>query len=234
MERLQKVIAQAGIASRRKAEALIVSGKVKVNGQVVTELGTKVSHDDDIQVNGRHLTRENKVIFVFYKPKQVVCTAKDELDRQTVLDFFDEPYRLFPVGRLDYDTSGLLFVTNDGDFTYQMTHPKFEVPKTYLVNLDGILSKQDIQQIEQGVAGFKAAQVSLVETDQQRGRQRLLLTITEGQNHEVKRMMEALGHQVRRLHRSQFGPITCEGLNPGQYRRLKIHEYKQLMRYVKP
>lgn len=232
MERLQKVIAQAGICSRRKAEELIQAGKVKVNGVIVKTLGTKVSGKDEVVVNGQSLSKEEKVYYVINKPKGTICSVHDEKDRKTVLDYLPKEERIYPVGRLDYDTSGVLLVTNDGKFTHRMIHPKFNLPKTYVINLQGMLSGKDIYRLKNGLntkhEKYAPAKVQIKQKDYTRDRMIVELTIHEGKNHQVKNMMEALGHQVRRLHRKSFGCISDEGLRPGEYRRLKINEIKQL------
>lgn len=235
MERLQKVIAQAGVCSRRKAEELILAGKVRVNGEVVNVLGTKVRGDDNITVNGKQIDKEEKVYYVLNKPKGCVTTVKDDKDgRKTVLDYVPGGFRVYPVGRLDYDTSGVLILTNDGEFTNKMLHPKYHLPKTYEVNLQGILDDDDIRKIRKGFSGngetFAPAKVFIKEKDYSRDRMQLLLTIYEGKNHQVKNMMKALGKEVRRLNRSRFGDITADGLRPGEVRKLKTHDVKRLLR----
>lgn len=233
MERLQKVIAQAGVCSRRKAEELIKRGRVRVNGEVVTELGTKVSSRDRIEVNGEQLEKENLVYYVLYKPKGTICSVKDEKDRPTVMDYLPKGHRIFPVGRLDFDTSGVLLATNDGEFTNKMIHPRYHVPKTYVINLQGILTPEDIHRLKEGLvtedAAYQPARVRILQKDYTRDRMSLELTILEGKNHQVKKMMEALGHEVRKLHRKSFGPVTVEGLKPGENRPLKPYEQKQLL-----
>ena len=234
MERLQKVIAQSGVCSRRKAEELIRRGRVRVNGEVVTELGTKVSPKDFIEVNGKQLEKEDFVYYVLYKPKGTICSVKDEKGRPTVMDYLPKGHRIFPVGRLDFDTSGVLLATNDGDFTNKMIHPRYHVPKTYVINLQGMLTSEDIHRLKEGLVTkeetYQPARVKILQKDYTRDRMGLELTILEGKNHQVKKMMEALGHQVRKLHRKSFGPITVEGLRPGENRRLKPYELKQLLR----
>ncbi|MBB5183285.1 pseudouridine synthase [Catenisphaera adipataccumulans] len=230
MERLQKVIAQAGVCSRRKAEEYITAGKVKVNGKVCTTLGTKVSGNDLIEVNGTPIEREDAVYYVFYKPKGCVCTVSDDLGRKTVMDYLPKDKRIYPVGRLDYDTSGVLLMTNDGAFTNLMTHPRYHIPKTYVVNLQGRLEKEDVKKIRKGFNGYQPAKIFFLDNDPERDRMRFELTIYEGKNHEVKNMMKELGYEVRRLHRKTFGTITADDLRPGQYRRLKPHEIKELKR----
>lgn len=217
MERLQKIIAQSGYCSRRKAEELILQGRVKVNGKIVDILGTKVRPQDDIQVDGKRIEKEEKIYYVINKPKGCVTTSKDQYKRKTVLDYISVKERIYPVGRLDYDTSGVLFLTNDGQFTNQMIHPRYHLPKTYLVNLQGILSDQDIRDLRKGLhtkeADYQPCRVHLLETDPVLQRCRFELTIYEGKNHQVKKMMEALGHHVRRLHRTRFAFISADDLN---------------------
>lgn len=234
MERLQKVIAQSGYCSRRKAEELILKGKVKVNGKVVDELGTKVARSDEISVSGQVLEKENRVYYVLNKPKGYICSAKDQFDRPAVVDLIHEGERVYPVGRLDFDTSGVLLMTNDGAFANKMMHPRYHVGKTYEINLQGMLSADDLQRLRTGLktkeGSYLPAKVVIRQKDYTRNRMQLEMTIQEGKNHQVKKMMEALGHQVRRLHRKSFGNITTEGLKPGQYRKLKKFEYLELMK----
>ena len=232
-ERLQKVIAQSGVCSRRKAEELILAGKVKVNGKTVSILGTKVYPSDRIMVDGQLLSKEEKVYYVLNKPKGCVTTAKDDKDRKTVMDYVPSGARLFPVGRLDYDTSGVLLMTNDGAFANKMTHPLYHLPKTYEINLQGILSDEDVKKLRRGFTHngekFASAKVFIKNTDFARDRMLLDLTIYEGHNHQVKNMMAALGHQVRRLHRSRFGFVTVDDLRPGECRRLKPYDVRKLI-----
>lgn len=236
MERLQKVIAQAGVCSRRKAEELILQGKVEVNGEIVRTVGTKVSGSDAVRVNGRLISKEQKVYYVLYKPKGCLTTVRDEegKDRNTVMTYMPRGERVFPVGRLDYDTSGVLLMTNDGQFANRMTHPRYHLPKTYRVNIEGMLDEDAIRKLRRGfdspLGKFAPARVTILEKDYARGRMQLDLTIYEGQNHQVKRMMEALGCSVRRLHRTRFGDVDLKGLRPGEYRLLKPHERQVLLR----
>ncbi len=232
MERLQKVIANAGICSRRKAEEYIQAGKVKVNGNVCTTLGTKVSSKDMIEVNGHVISKEDKVYYVLYKPKGCICSVNDDKNRKTVMDYLPSDKRIYPVGRLDYDTSGVLLLTNDGQFTNQMTHPRYHLPKVYVVNLQGMLTQDDIKKLRKGFNGYQKSKVHILESDATRNRMRLELTIYEGKNHQVKNMMADLGYEVRRLHRKRFGTIECTDLRPGEYRILKPFERKELLRMV--
>lgn len=233
MERLQKVIAQSGVCSRRKAEELILAGKVKVNGQKVTTLGTRVSAQDQISVNGKIISKEEKVYYVLNKPKGCVTTVKDDKDRDTVMNYVPAGTRVFPVGRLDYDTSGVLLLTNDGRFANQMMHPRYHLPKTYEINLQGMLSEEDIRKLRRGFSWkgetFGPAKVFIRNKDYARDRMLVSLTIYEGHNHQVKNMMEALGHHVRKLHRASFGFVTVQDLRPGECRRLKPFDVRRLM-----
>ena len=232
MERLQKVIAKSGICSRRKAEELISQGKVFVNGEVCTTMGTKVSGNDVIEIDGNELKFEEKEYYVINKPKGCICSSHDEKGRQTVVDLIESEARIYSVGRLDYDTTGVLLLTNDGEFTNMMTHPRYHLPKVYRVNLQGILSDEDIKKLKKGLKtredSYQGAKVKMLEIDMTRNRCQFELTIREGKNHQVKNMMKALGYEVRRLHRLRFSFIEVEGMKPGEYRALKPYEVKQL------
>ena len=232
MERLQKVMAQAGLCSRRTAEKWILEGRVKINGEVCHTLGTKVSGNDRIDVDGKTIEKEQYAYYVFYKPKGTICSVNDDKGRKTVLDYMPKDTRLYPVGRLDYDTTGILLMTNDGEFTNMMTHPKYHLPKVYVISLQGILEKEDIKKLRKGFGDYQPAKVYILETDMTRQRMRLELTIFEGKNHQIKNMMSDLGCEVRKLHRKQFGFIDLGQLHPGQYRKLKMFEVKQLKRYA--
>ena len=233
MERLQKVMAQAGIASRRKSEELIVSGKVKVNGVVVTELGTRVSSTDQIEVEGIQIVKEEHVYFLLYKPKGVISTANDDKGRKTVVDFFPQiEERIYPVGRLDYDTSGAIILTNDGDFSYLMTHPKFEIKKKYIAKVKGIPSRENLRKLERGIEledGMTApAKVKMQSMDKKSQTAICEITIHEGRNRQVRRMFDAIGCPVESLKREEFAILSTRGLNAGEARELTIHEVKQL------
>lgn len=233
MERLQKVMAQAGIASRRKSEDLIVAGKVKVNGETVTELGTRVSRADRIEVDGVQIVEEETVYHLLYKPRGIISTANDEKGRKTVVDFFPEiEERIYPVGRLDYDTSGIIIMTNDGEFAYLMTHPKFEIKKTYIAKTKGIPRRDDLKKLERGIEledGMTApARVKMISNDQKAKTAIVEITIHEGRNRQVRRMFDAIGCPVDGLKREAFGNLTTRGLNAGESRALTIHEVKQL------
>lgn len=233
MERLQKVIAQAGITSRRKAEILISEGRVSVNGEIVRELGAKVKKGDQINVDGKAIVRESKVYFIMNKPKKCVCTNGENEDRLRAIDIIDCEARIFTVGRLDYDTSGVLLLTNDGEFANMVTHPRHHIPKVYNLTINGILSSDDIRKLKNGIRlddGMKTlpAKIKHITYERDKNQTTFDLTIVEGRNRQVKRMMEALGYQVRRLHRKQLAFLTVNDLSQGQYRILKPFEIKKL------
>ena len=232
MERLQKVIANSGYCSRRKAEELINLGKVKVNGEVVNTLGVKVSYSDTITVNGVTLKKEAKEYVLLYKPRGVVSSAHDEKGRKTVTDIVDSPNRLYPVGRLDYDTSGLILLTNDGELTNLLIHPSHEVEKKYLVKIDAVIDPSLVKVLEKGVMidGKKTgkARVKIKKIDKKKKCSLIELTIYEGRNHQVKKMFEAIGYKVAKLKREKFAGFTLDGLKSGEYRHLNIKEVKKL------
>ena len=233
MERLQKVIAQAGIASRRKSEELIKDGRVKVNGKVVTELGLKVTSSDKVEVNGVQIEKEEPVYFLLYKPRGVISSVNDEKGRKVVTDFFQHfKERIFPVGRLDYDTSGLLVLTNDGEFANLLMHPKNEIDKVYVAKVKGIPSKENLRKLEKGIRledGKTApARVKLLSADNKKQSAIVEITIHEGRNRQVRRMFEAIGHDVLKLKRERYGLLTLNGLKTGDARELTPHEVKQL------
>ncbi|MFC0271541.1 23S rRNA pseudouridine(2605) synthase RluB [Metabacillus herbersteinensis] len=237
MERLQKVIAHAGVASRRKAEQLIVEGKVKVNGKVVKELGIKVGENDRVEVEGIPLEREEPVYLLLYKPSGVISAVKDDKDRKVVTDFI--PYikqRIYPVGRLDYDTSGILLLTNDGEFANALMHPRYEVEKTYVAKVKGVPSRESIKILERGVVledGKTApAKVKVISFDKRKQTTILEITIHEGRNRQVRRMLEAIEHPVLKLKREQYAFLTLSGLSTGDSRELSPHEVKQLRALV--
>lgn len=233
MDRLQKVIAQAGVASRRKAEEMISEGRVCVNGVVHTTQGYIVKKKDIIEVDGKSILKEEKVYYIMNKPKKVVCTNDDEHERTTVTSLMDCRERVFCVGRLDYDTSGAIIITNDGDFANMIMHPAFHIPKVYNLTINGLLKPTDISMLKEGITlddGYKtmAARVKITEKDREKQQSSFDLTILEGRNHQVKRMMEALGYKVRRLHRKQIAFLMCSDLRQGEYRKLKPYEIKRL------
>ncbi|MBU0437681.1 rRNA pseudouridine synthase [Staphylococcus succinus] len=231
LERLQKRIANSGYTSRRKAEALISEGKVKVNGSVVTELGTKVKPSDNIDVEGIRLEQEDKIYILFYKPSQVITSVSDDKGRKVVTDYFKQiKTRIYPVGRLDYDTSGLLLLTNDGEFTNLMTHPRYKIKKKYIVKLKGYLMREEVKALEHGIdledGKTQPALVKVKNQDKDRNTTLVEITITEGRNRQVRRMFEHFGHEVTKLQRIEFGPLDLKGLNAGEGRVLTPHEVK--------
>jgi len=233
MERLQKVIARAGIASRRKSEDLIKEGKVKVNGKVVTELGIKVSSSDKVEVNEVQIEREEPVYFLLYKPRGVISSVSDDKGRKVVTDFFSEfKERIYPVGRLDYDTSGLLLLTNDGEFANLLMHPRNEIEKVYVAKVKGIPLKESIRKLEKGIRledGKTApAKVKMLSGDKKKQTAIVEIIIHEGRNRQVKRMFEAIGHEVLKLKRERYGFLTLNGLSAGDARELTPHEVKQI------
>lgn len=233
LERLQKRIASSGYTSRRKAETLITDGKVKVNGQVVTELGTKVSNSDTVEVEGIKLEQEDKIYILFNKPAQVITSVSDDRGRKVVTDYFkDIETRIYPVGRLDYDTSGLLLLTNDGEFTNLMTHPRYHIKKKYVAKLKGYLMREEVKALEKGIEledGFtQPAQVKVKNQDKDKNTTLVEITISEGRNRQVRRMFEHFGHQVSKLTRIQFGSLDIKGLNAGEGRVLTPHEVKTI------
>ncbi|WP_124727290.1 pseudouridine synthase [Staphylospora marina] len=232
MERLQKVMAMAGVASRRQCENLIREGRVKVNGEWVTAPGMKVDpRKDVIEVDGEPVFLEEKRTFLFYKPSGVITSMSDPRGRKTVADFFrDIPERVFPVGRLDYDTEGLLLVTNDGELANRLLHPRFEVEKVYVATVRGKPDKAAIRTLREGVRledGMTApAKVRVLEASDSRSR--LELTIHEGRNRQVRRMCAAVGHPVIHLKRTRLAFLTLSGLRRGEYRELTPQEVKRL------
>jgi len=232
MERLQKLIQKAGIASRRKAEELIIKGRVKVNGVVIKELGSKASASDDIEVDGKKIKIEERVYYVLYKPSGYISTTDDQFDRKAVVDLLDVKEQVFPVGRLDYDTTGLLLLTNDGDFANMLMHPKYHIEKEYYVKINGLLRKESSGILNKGIIiegeKLQPAKVKDVKYDDKKENTFLNIVITEGKYHQVKLMFKALGHEVLKLKRVRYGTITLDGLYEGGYRPLKPHEIKSL------
>ncbi|MGM8211654.1 pseudouridine synthase [Virgibacillus sp. W0430] len=233
LERLQKVIAKSGITSRRKAEQLILDGRVKVNDKVITELGTKVSAKDKITVDEIPLEKELFVYYMLYKPTGVISSVKDDKDRKVVTDFLEGvEERVFPIGRLDYDTSGIILLTNDGDFAHLLMHPKHEIKKVYNAKVKGIPTKNELNKLKKGVMSnqerLKAVHTKIVSVDKKANTALLEITLHEGKNRHVKRMMEQLGFPVLKLKREKYGLLTLKGLKKGTYRQLTPYEVKQM------
>ena len=237
MERLQKVIASCGVASRRKAEDLILAKKVTVNGQVVSELGVKVNDKDIIEVNGERLNREEKVYYLLNKPRGVITSTTDDKGRTTVVSLINEDKRIYPVGRLDYDTTGALILTNDGEFANMMMHPSNNIDKVYVAKIKGILLPSEIMQLKKGIVldGVKTsnAKVRVKKIDKENNTSIVELVIHEGKNHQVKRMFEAVGKDVIKLKRERIAFLDLRGLNSGEYRKLSHKEVSQLYVLVK-
>ena len=229
-ERLQKILAQAGVASRRASEEMIAAGRVRVNGRVISELGAKADQRNDrIEVDGRRLAREKPVYIVLHKPRNVVSTLSDPEDRPTVKDYVKAiPARLYPVGRLDYATSGVLLLTNDGEFTQALLHPKGKVPKTYVVKLDRQMQEDEIGRWREGIelddGKTLPADVRLLRYEA--GKTWLEITLFEGRNNQIRRMADSRGYIVMRLARVSFAGIEGTNLRPGQWRALTIDEQK--------
>jgi 23S rRNA pseudouridine2605 synthase len=233
LERLQKILAHAGVASRRKAEQLIEAGKVFVNGKVVRELGSKADLDEDvIQVEGRTIREEqDKVYYVLYKPAGCVTTLSDPEGRATIRTYLEEiPERVYPVGRLDYDVEGALIVTNDGALAFSLTHPRFGVRRTYLAKVHGVPRREQIERLLQGVR-LEDGRARALEADVHSHTPKntwVRVVVTEGRQHLVKRLMEAVGAPVQKLHRADYGGIGVAGMRPGEIRELTRAEVQQL------
>ena len=232
--RLQKYLAEAGIASRRKCEEYITDGRIKVNGKIINELGTKVNPEkDEIYFDDKKIENKEELVYILLnKPIGYVTTAKDQFNRDTVMNLIKIKERVVPVGRLDMYTSGALLLSNDGNFVYKITHPKHEINKTYTVTLKGIVTKEDIEKLEKGVdiGGYttKPAKVKILKTDIEKNISRLEITIHEGKNRQVRKMCEAIGKKVQALHRTKIGNISVKTLKIGQWRYLTKKEIQEL------
>ena len=237
MERLQKFIAASGLCSRRKAEELIKMGKVEIDGEVVTELGVKVSGKESIVVDGELLRREEKEYYLLNKPREVITSCSDDKNRKTVVDLIDTDSRIYPVGRLDYDTTGVLLLTNDGEFANIMMHPNNKIDKVYIAKIRGIIKGDSINKLKNGVVidGKKTekCRVKLRKTDLKTNSSIVEITIHEGRNHQVKKMFEAVGFEVLKLKRERVGIFTLQGLTSGDYRRLSPKEVSKIYSLTK-
>lgn len=233
MERLQKVIASYGYASRRKAEDLIRHGKVLVNGKVITELGTKVEANDIISIDGVIINKDVKhEYYLLNKPRQVISSVEDKLGRITVRDLINTEARIYPVGRLDYDTTGLIILTNDGDFANMLMHPSYEIEKTYVAKINKILDKDDINKLKKGIVidnrKVDIKRFKVRKKDVEKNTSIVELTIVEGRNHIVKKIFESMRIDVIKLSRVSYAFLTLDGLKSGEYRKLSIKEIKKL------
>ena len=237
MERLQKQISALGYCSRRKAEELIVKGLVKVNGTVVTELGTKVEPNDVIEVEGVTLSKQEKEYYVFNKPREVVSTTSDDKGRKTILDYFDIDTRIYPIGRLDYDTTGIILLTNDGEFANLMMKPSSNIKKVYLAKINGILSLEEINILKKGIKvkgiSYNIDKIKVKKVDKSKNTSMVEITIHEGKNHEIKKIFEYFNLDVLKLTRLSYGSISLGDLPSGKYRKLSIHEVKVLYSEIK-
>lgn len=233
LERLQKVIAQSGLTSRRKAEQLIVEGKVKVNNKVVTTLGYKVSPKDEVKVNDIPLEKEKHVYYLLYKPRGYITAVSDDRKRKTVIDLMEDvEERVYPIGRLDFHSSGLLLLTNDGDFAHKLMHPKYAIPKTYIVKIKGIPEKETLATIRKGIRDgsdlLKVTHYKVKKVDRRKKTMIIEVVLHEGKNRHIRRMFERLGYPVIKLSREKYGFLTLDNLVPGEYRELTKQEVAEL------
>ncbi len=232
MERLQKYISSCGVTSRRKAEELILKGRVKVNGEVVRELGIKVSGTDVVEVNGEILKSELKEYYLLYKPRGVISAVSDDKGRETVCDLVKSNARIYPIGRLDYDTTGIILLTNDGELSNILTHPSHNVEKEYVAKVKGFFSKEDAVKLSNGIllngVKTKKAFFKLKKYDKATDSSYVRVIITEGRNHQVKDMFKTLEYDVVKLKRERYAFLDLGNLKSGEYRSLSVKEVKQL------
>lgn len=232
MKRLQKYISECGIASRRKAEELITSGKVSVNGEVVTTLGTKINETDVVMVNNKLIKEDLKEYYLLYKPREVISSVKDDKNRKTVCDLIKTKTRIFPVGRLDYDTTGIILLTNDGELSNILMHPSREVTKEYYAKVKSFFKKEDAVKLSSGVIlngkKTKKAVFKLDRYDKKNDVSYVKVVITEGRNHQVKDMFKLFNYDVVKLKREKYAFLDLTGLKSGEYRSLSLKEVKRL------
>ena len=233
--RINKYIASCGVASRRKAEEIILAKRVKVNGKTVEELSFNIDENNDVvEIDGQRIgLNEESVYIVLNKPEGYITTVKDQFDRPSVLDLVsDIKERVYPIGRLDYETSGLLILTNDGDLTYKLTHPKHEVDKTYMAIVKGIPTKEELKNFEEGlyIEDYKTApaKIKIVKKDEEKNYAICQIKIHEGRNRQVRKMCRAINHPVMRLRRVAMGKITLKDTEVGKYRHLSKEEVEYL------
>ena len=232
MERLQKVIASSGYCSRRKAEELIGKGLVTVNGETVREMGVRVGPKDEILVEGNAISKEAKEYYLLYKPRGVVTTVSDDKHRKTVVDLIPTTARIYPVGRLDYDTTGVLILTNDGTLANGLMHPKNRIDKCYVAKVKGVPDAKGLKLLQKGIVvdrmKVRASRVKMKKVDKKNNTCMIYLTIHDGRNHQVKKMLESIGSEVLKLKRESVSFLTLDGLNSGEYRRLNPKEIHKL------
>jgi 23S rRNA pseudouridine2605 synthase len=232
VERLQKYLSTCGVASRRKSEKLIQEGRVSVNGKIINELGFKINESDEVSVDGISISKEEKVYYLLYKPEKIISSVKDEKGRMTVIDLIDTKSKIFPVGRLDYDTSGLLLLTNDGELANILTHPSHDVNKTYYVKTNGIINSTDIKALEKGIiidgVKTKPSHAKIKKIDKKNNKSYVEIIISEGRYHQVKKMFESLGYSVIKLKRTNYAFLDLSNLKIGEYRKLTPKEIKKL------
>lgn len=237
MERLQKVIANSGYCSRRKAEELITSGKVSINGNIETELGTKVTELDEIRIDGKKITSERKEYYLLNKPRNIICSTNDEKDREVITDLIDTKARIYPVGRLDYDTTGIILLTNDGELANILMHPSNEVEKRYLAKLNGIFDMENYFKLKKGIViddiKCTPTRLKIKKTDSKTNTSLIEISLIEGRNHIVKNIFSFLGFEVLKLTRETYGFLSLGNLKSGEYRKLSETEIKELYKYKK-
>lgn len=232
MIRINKFLANAGVCSRRNADKLVAEGRVKVNGKTVTALGTEINEKNDkVLLDDKPVKLEQTPTYIMlYKPKGCVCTASDEFERKTVFDYVDLDKRLFTIGRLDYDSEGLIFLTNDGDLAYRLTHPSYEIPKTYLVKVEGDILESDLALLRKGVIidGVKTSRSKIKFKGMKDNISSYEMTIFEGRNRQIRKMFDTIGKQVVFLKRISVGDLRLGGLGRGAYRYLNDNEIEYL------
>lgn len=233
MERLQKIIAEYGFSSRRKAEELIRAGRVKVNGIIVTELGTKASKNDIITIDDISINKEIvKKVYLLNKPREVISSSKDNLGRKTVVDLIKTDERIYPIGRLDYDTTGLILLTNDGELANKLMHPKNNIKKTYYAKIDGILTVEESKKIKRGIKiEGRVVDVDFIKLrsiDKKNNTSIIEITIHEGRNHIIRKLFASLGYDVKKLKREEYAFLSLGNLKSGEYRELSLKEIKTL------
>jgi len=230
--RLNKFISECGIASRRKSDELIEQGRVEVNGKIIMDFGIKVDPDaDEILVDGEKIHQQRKVYFLLNKPRRVITSTADEKQRKIVVDLIKTNFKIFPVGRLDYDTTGALILTNDGEFTNKLLHPKNKFPRVYIAALDKPLEKEHREKLQKGVyiEGGRG-KFDKIRFTSKTSYSIVEVTVSEGRNHFVKNMFSKFGYNVKKLHRSSYAGLSADALNPGQYIKLEKEDVYKLIR----